>query len=105
VGLVLVGAGLAGRFAHVVTGHDVARPKPAPDIYLEACRRLGVATSAAVALEDSPTGVAAARAAGVRVIGVPYLDDLHLEADVVAPSLRHPAVHRALGLSGGCASP
>ena len=49
-------------------------PKPAPDAYLAACEQLGIAPSPEVlVLEDSPTGVAAARAAGLTVIGVPSL--------------------------------
>jgi HAD superfamily hydrolase (TIGR01509 family) len=105
VELVVGSAGLIDRFEAVVTGDDVARPKPAPDIYLEACDRLGAAPTRSVALEDSPTGIAAARAAGLRVIGVPYLPDLDLDGDVVATSLADPAVWEALGLSGGSASP
>jgi HAD superfamily hydrolase (TIGR01509 family) len=98
VELVVGSAGLADRFAVVVTGDEVARPKPAPDIYLDACRRLGADPTRSVALEDSPTGIAAARAAGMRVIGVPYLPDLELGADVVATSLADASVHAALGL-------
>ena len=98
VDLVLASAGVADRFQVVVSGDEVARPKPAPDLYLAACSRLGVDPSVAVALEDSPTGVAAARAAGMRVIGVPYLDGIVLDADVVAASLADAAVHTALGL-------
>ena len=100
VELVLASAGVADRFDVVVCGDEVARPKPAPDLYLAACVALGVAPADAIALEDSPTGVAAAKAAGMRVIGVPYLDDIVLDADVVAPSLAHPDVHAALGLPG-----
>jgi HAD superfamily hydrolase (TIGR01509 family) len=99
VELVVGGCGLLDRFATVVTGDEVLHPKPAPDIYEEVCRRLGAAPAASVALEDSPTGVAAARAAGLRVVGVPYLDDLVLDADVVAPSLADPSVYGALGLN------
>ena len=54
--------------------------KPAPDIYLEACRRLGVAPADALALEDSPSGIAAAKAAGLACIAVPQF----AEADVSA---------------------
>ena len=97
--LVLGSVGIADRFDVLVSADDVSNPKPAPDIYLEACRRLGVAAGEAVALEDSPTGVAAARAAGLRVIGVPYLADLVLDADVVAASLADADVYAALGLS------
>ena len=63
--------GLSESFEAVVTGDCVARPKPAPDIFLEAARRLGVAPAACVVLEDSLSGVEAARAAGMRVIAVP----------------------------------
>jgi HAD superfamily hydrolase (TIGR01509 family) len=99
VDLVLGSSGLADRFAVVVSGDDVERPKPAPDLYLLACERLGVDPTAAVALEDSPTGVAAGRAAGMTVIGVPYFADMALDADVVATSLADPAVYEALGLA------
>jgi HAD superfamily hydrolase (TIGR01509 family) len=60
----------SGIFDAITTGDEVT-PKPAPDIYLLACRRLGVAPGAALALEDSPTGVRAAQAAGLTCIGVP----------------------------------
>jgi beta-phosphoglucomutase-like phosphatase (HAD superfamily) len=49
----------------------VARGKPAPDVYLEALRRLGTPPAEAAAIEDSASGLRAARAAGVRVIAVP----------------------------------
>ena len=67
----------------------MAAPKPAPDPYLEACRRLGVeAGPSVIALEDSPTGVAAARAAGLTVIGVPSIDGVELaEAHHIAATL------------------
>ena len=63
--------GLLARVATVVTRGDAPRPKPAPDLYLEALRRLGAAPRDAVAIEDSAPGVAAARAAAVRVVAVP----------------------------------
>lgn len=98
VDLVLGSAGVAERFAVIVSGDDVEHPKPAPDLYLLACERLGVDPAAAIALEDSPTGVAAGRAAGMTVIGVPYFADMALDADVVATSLADDAVYAALGL-------
>lgn len=89
-----------GPFAATVCAEDVANPKPAPDIYLEACRRLGAHPPACTALEDSPIGAAAAAAAGMRVIGVPYFPDAELPgAHVIAASLAEPAVARALGLA------
>ena len=51
----------------------VDRPKPAPDIYRLACERMGIETSRALAIEDSPTGIAAARAAGLEAIAFPGL--------------------------------
>jgi HAD superfamily hydrolase (TIGR01509 family) len=96
----LGGAGLLdGRFATVVSVEDVAHPKPAPDIYLEACRRLGAEPGACAALEDSPTGVASAAAAGMYVVGVPYFAGGELPgSDLLAGSLADPAVSAALGL-------
>ena len=96
----LGGAGLLdGRFAAVVSVEDVVRPKPAPDIYLEACRRLGAEPRECAALEDSPTGVAAAVSAGMYVVGVPYFaDGLLPGSDLLVDSLADPAVATALGL-------
>ena len=87
-------------FDVVISAHEVAAPKPAPDPYLEACRRLGVEPGPdVIALEDSPTGVAAARAAGLTVIGVPSLDGIELdEAHEIAASLLDAVVSRRLSL-------
>jgi len=63
--------GLQDRFAFVVTAGPTLRAKPAPDTYLEACARLGVAPADALAVEDSPHGIAAAKAAGLRCVTVP----------------------------------
>lgn len=62
----------AGSFDAVVTGDQVRLGKPHPEAYLEACRRLDVRPGRAVAIEDSPTGVASAEAAGCVVVGVPH---------------------------------
>jgi HAD superfamily hydrolase (TIGR01509 family) len=93
--------GFADHFDVVLSAHEVAAPKPAPDPYLEACRRLGVeAGPSVVALEDSPTGVAAARAAGLTVIGVPSIEGVALdEAHHLAESLRDDVVAHHLALS------
>jgi HAD superfamily hydrolase (TIGR01509 family) len=99
VGQALATSGLNGAFDVVVTADDVPRPKPAPDVYLAAAHALGVAPADCAALEDSHTGVAAARAAGMLVIGVPSLPGVRLdEADVVGGSLEDPRVWEALGL-------
>jgi HAD superfamily hydrolase (TIGR01509 family) len=92
--------GFTESFDAVVSAHEVAEPKPAPDPYLEACRRLGVeAGPNVIALEDSPTGVAAARAAGLTVIGVPSLEGIELrEAHAIAESLLDAVVARHLVL-------
>lgn len=93
-------AGFEDRFDVVLSAHEVVAPKPSPEPYLEACRRLGVdAGPSVVALEDSPTGVAAARAAGLTVIGVPSLDGIALEeAHHIAESLLDAVIARRLAL-------
>lgn len=58
-------------FATIVTADDVTHGKPAPDIFLEAARRMGAEPSSCLAVEDAPAGVAAARAAGMTVVAVP----------------------------------
>jgi HAD superfamily hydrolase (TIGR01509 family) len=89
----LEAAGLRERFGCVLSADDVAHPKPAPDLYVGLARGLGADPASCVALEDSATGVAAARAAGAFVIGVPSLDGIVLdEADLVVPSLADPRV-------------
>jgi HAD superfamily hydrolase (TIGR01509 family) len=77
------------HFDAVVSGDDVTHPKPAPDIFLEAARRLGVAPHACVVLEDSLSGVRAARAAGIPVIAVPesHPEPFAALADAVAIDL------------------
>lgn len=62
--------GLRRFFESTLSVQDVARGKPAPDLFLATAERLGVAPSACVVIEDSVPGVTAARAAGMRVIGI-----------------------------------
>ena len=66
-----------GLFAAIVSGDDVTRGKPAPDIFLKAAERLGRTPDECVVFEDAPAGVDAARAAGMRVIGVLTTHDPH----------------------------
>jgi HAD superfamily hydrolase (TIGR01509 family) len=85
-------AGLTELFRVTVSSEEVARGKPAPDVYLEAARRLGVEPSACAAVEDSHSGIRSARAAGMRVIAIPnrtYPPDAEAlaAADVVIDSL------------------
>ena len=77
---------LAG--SHVYSAEDVGRPKPAPDAYLHAARLLGFAPQACLVIEDSPTGVRAGRAAGMRVLG--FLGGSHIGDG-------HPALLREAG--------
>jgi HAD superfamily hydrolase (TIGR01509 family) len=68
---VLEEAGLAEVFEVTVSSEEVARGKPAPDVFLEAARRLSVAPECCAAIEDSGNGIRAAHAAGMRVIAIP----------------------------------
>ncbi len=63
--------GASDWFDEVVTADDVAIGKPAPDIYLETAKRLGVAPERCLALEDAPAGIDSARAAGMLVVEIP----------------------------------
>jgi len=77
-------AGLGARFEVVVAGDQVARAKPAPDIYLEAARRLGASPAHCVAVEDSSRGLRAAHAAGMTALLVPDLEPPSPEARAAA---------------------
>jgi HAD superfamily hydrolase (TIGR01509 family) len=68
---VLAASGLAGSFAATVSGEEVARGKPEPDVYLAAADKLGVEPTRAAAVEDSTNGLRAAAAAGMVVIALP----------------------------------
>jgi HAD superfamily hydrolase (TIGR01509 family) len=92
IDLVLERSGLDRYFRATVSSEEVARGKPAPDVYLEACRRLDVAPTRAAAVEDSHAGIRSAKAAGMRVVAIPNPtfppgDDALADADVVLPSL------------------
>ncbi|NUQ01449.1 MAG: HAD family phosphatase [Armatimonadetes bacterium] len=67
----LTQVGLVDRFAALVSGKEVPRGKPAPDIFLEAARQLGVPPARCVVFEDSPHGIRGAHAAGMRSVAVP----------------------------------
>jgi HAD superfamily hydrolase (TIGR01509 family) len=71
IDLVLHVAGLAQEFATTVSSEEVARGKPAPDVYLEVARRLDVQPGRCVAIEDSSNGLRSAAAAGMTVIAAP----------------------------------
>lgn len=71
IDLVLDLSGLAGFFRVTVSSEEVPRGKPAPDVYLEAARGLGVPPERCAAVEDSHNGIRSAKAAGMRVIAIP----------------------------------
>lgn len=88
--------GLADFFSVSVAGDEVAAVKPAPDLFLRAAELLGVAPEACTAVEDSPVGIAAAKAAGMRVVAVDRGDfdpEELSEADVLVPRLTPALFH------------
>ena len=89
------------RFAALVTGEDVVRRKPHPDIFLEAARRLGVRPEACCVVEDAVHGVEAAKAAGMRCVAVTtsFPEDMLLAAgaDVVRPTIAEVTLDDLLG--------
>ena len=89
---VLEVSGLTGYFAATVSSEEVPHGKPAPDVYLEAARRLGVPPERCAAVEDSHSGIRSAKAAAMRVVAIPnpsYPPDEEAlaQADVVIASL------------------
>jgi HAD superfamily hydrolase (TIGR01509 family) len=89
---VLDAAGLEAYFAATVSSEEVAHGKPAPDVYLEAARRLGAEATRCAAVEDSHGGIRSAKAAGMRVIAIPNAtyppdEEALAQADVVLRSL------------------
>jgi HAD superfamily hydrolase (TIGR01509 family) len=92
IAAVLAESGLGAHFGAVVSSEEVARGKPAPDVYLEAAARLGVEPQACAAVEDSHNGIRAAKAAGMWVIAVPNThyppdEDALAAADAVVGSI------------------
>ena len=90
-------AGLLGHFKAIATRYDVERPKPHPDVYLEAARRLGATPERCIAFEDSNIGLTAAHAAGTMAIMVPDIlppsDEARAKCVTIVPDL-----HAALAL-------
>jgi HAD superfamily hydrolase (TIGR01509 family) len=102
--VVLERAGIRDLFRAVVSSQEVPRGKPAPDVYLEAARRLGLAPERCAAVEDSHNGIRSAKAAGMLVVAVPNAhfppDEESLAlADVVVRSVTEvpDALTRAVG--------
>jgi HAD superfamily hydrolase (TIGR01509 family) len=102
---VLAVAGLRGAFGATVSSEEVPRGKPAPDVYLEAARRLGQPPAACAAVEDSGNGIRSAAAAGLHVVVIPNQDypppaDALAEAGLVASSLDDLTVEAVGRLAG-----
>jgi HAD superfamily hydrolase (TIGR01509 family) len=92
IDLVLRVSALERWFAATVSSEEVPRGKPAPDVYLEAARRLGVRAESCAAVEDSENGILSAKAAGMRVLAIPNpeyppAEDALAAADLVLPSV------------------
>jgi HAD superfamily hydrolase (TIGR01509 family) len=92
IDLTLELSGTAPCFRATVSFEEVARGKPAPDVYLEAMRRLGVDPTRTAAIEDSHNGILSAATAGMRVVAIPNRrfppgDEAVAQADVVLDSL------------------
>lgn len=92
VAAALASAGLDDLFTEVFAAEDVEHAKPAPDLYLAACAGLGADPARSVAFEDARTGVTAARAAGMYVVGVPSLPGVVLDTDAVFTALTDPVL-------------
>lgn len=90
-------AGLRRFVGPLISAEQIAEPKPAPDVYLEACRKLGLRPAEAVAFEDSALGARSARAAGMTVVGVPPDGD-RFDADLIVPRLDDGRVLDLLGI-------
>jgi beta-phosphoglucomutase len=95
VAAALRAARLEGAFRIVVAAENVRRGKPHPEGYRKALRRLGAVPPEALAFEDSPGGIAAARAAGLRVVGI--------ATSYAPPHLRHAGAFRVLRRADGAA--
>ena len=101
----LESAGLASRFAALVGGDEIARGKPAPDIFLRAAERLGAQPASCVVLEDSAPGIRAALAAGMTPIMVPDqhdpAPDILASGTLVLPTLAHVQAHLSRAAANG----
>lgn len=100
----LIRLGLAGRFDVVVGREDAGVPKPDPAVYRVAIDELGVSASSAIAFEDSPNGIAAAKSAGLACVAVPCSLTAGLDlsrADLVLASLDAMSLKELLGRVAG----
>jgi beta-phosphoglucomutase-like phosphatase (HAD superfamily) len=100
--------GIRSLFCVIVTGDEVQRGKPHPDIYLQTAKKLGIAPEACLVIEDALAGVAAAKAANMRVAAIPdtrFVDprEYQKEADYVLRSLSEipDLLHRVNAVASG----
>lgn len=92
VDFILNGAGIRKYFRAVVDGSQVACAKPAPDVYLRGAELLGVGPADCIVFEDSPVGIQAARAAGMRVVGLLTHASKLDNVDLAVPDFIHPGL-------------
>jgi HAD superfamily hydrolase (TIGR01509 family) len=104
VDFVLDKAGIRDAFRAVVSGHDVERPKPFPDIYLKAAELIGANPADCVVFEDSRTGVEAAHAAGMRVVALLTTLSSFDKVELSIHSFADPELEAWLSLICQCAS-
>ncbi len=97
VEFVLRESGLGGYFRVVVDGHQVANPKPHPEIYEKAAGLLGIPPRDCLVFEDSETGLRAARAAGARVVALRTTHEEFPDADLVVDDFRSPELEPWIG--------
>jgi len=90
VDFILSGAGIRNYFTAIVDGSQVARAKPAPDVYLRGAELMSVAPANCIVFEDSPVGIQAARAAGMRVVGLLTHASVLEDVDVAVADFEHP---------------
>ena len=103
IDIVTADAPMAGKFEVIIAADEVGVGKPAPDVYLEAARRLGVDPADCVCLEDSGNGILSGAAAGMKVIAVPDprfppADEKLERADLVVDSLTEITAERIAAL-------
>lgn len=92
VDFILDGAGIRSCFQVLVDGHQVARAKPDPEVYLLAAARLGVDPANCIVFEDSPGGMTAALSAGARLVALLTTLEDAPQAGIAVPDFRHPAL-------------
>jgi beta-phosphoglucomutase len=96
VSFVLDGIELRQWFRVIVDGSQVRQAKPAPEVYLTAAERLGIAPRNCIVFEDSPVGIAAARAAGMRVVGILTHAQTLAEVDLAVADFLQPELNEWL---------